>query len=283
MTVVRGSLEDDAALRELVAGAAAVVHCAGAVAAPSADGVLRRSTRRARPGWSPPRRPRRDAAALPPAVVAGRARARRVSPYARSKREAEDDVRRVRRPSGIEVCILRPPAVYGPGDRATLPIFRQLRDGLLFVPAVSDARFSLLYVGDLADADRAAARGPALGRRARSSSTTAGRAATAGAIWPRSPAGSSAGRCAPSPLPLVAAVAGGGRRWRSAARRCGRAPRLSPGKLRELFHADWVARPPQSRLARLGAAHDLRGGLRADHGMVSAAAVGSDAGSARVR
>jgi nucleoside-diphosphate-sugar epimerase len=25
-----------------------------------------------------------------------------------------------------------------------------------------------------------------------------------------------------------------------------RAPRLSPGKLRELFHADWVARPPRA-------------------------------------
>ena len=49
-----------------------------------------------------------------------------------------------------DFCIMRPPAVYGPGDRATLPIFRQIKKGLLFVPA-ADARFSLLYVDDLAE------------------------------------------------------------------------------------------------------------------------------------
>ena len=49
-----------------------------------------------------------------------------------------------------EVCIVRPPAVYGPGDRATLPIFRQIQRGLLLIPA-GDARFSLLYVEDLAE------------------------------------------------------------------------------------------------------------------------------------
>ena len=38
---VRGALEDEAALAELVAGATAVVHCAGAIAAPTSGGVSR--------------------------------------------------------------------------------------------------------------------------------------------------------------------------------------------------------------------------------------------------
>ena len=46
--------------------------------------------------------------------------------------------------------IVRPPAVYGPGDRATLPIFQQLGRGLLLAPATRAARFSLIHVADLA-------------------------------------------------------------------------------------------------------------------------------------
>ena len=68
------------------------------------------------------------------------ARAPEVSPYAATKRMAEEAVRHTLR-GRAEFCILRPPAVYGPGDRATLPIFRQIQKGLLLVPA-ADSRFS---------------------------------------------------------------------------------------------------------------------------------------------
>lgn len=235
---VQGSLEDEAALQRLVAGAAAVVHCAGLVAAPSAAvftqvnvlGSARLFAAAA--GAAPPPR------ILLLSSIA--AREPRLSAYAHSKRAAEEILWRTA-DQGIEACALRPPAVYGPGDRATLPIFRQLRSGLLFVPAVPDARFSLLYVHDLADAiahllatatwrrsvlelddgreggyrwaDLAEIAGRQLGRRVRTI------ALPRPILWP------------------IAAIAGLG----GAA--VGRAPRLSPGKLRELFHGDWVARP----------------------------------------
>jgi len=237
VVVVRGSLEDDAALQRLVAGAAAVVHCAGAVRAPSAaayrmvNGI--------------------GSARLMAAVVAAApaprflllsslaAREPALSAYAGSKRCGE---RKVRSGAGqsIEVCVLRPPAVYGPGDRATLPIFRQLRKGLLFVPAVMDARFSLIYVCDLAEAivrlletsrwdgatlelddgrkggyrwqDLAEIAGRQLGRPVRVV------AVPRQALWPAA---------------MIAKAFGLALR---------RAPRLSPGKLRELFHPDWVCR-----------------------------------------
>src|SRR3546814_7549639 len=46
---------------------------------------------------------------------------------------------------------LRPPVVYGPGDRATLPLFRQFARGLVLRPS-GGGRFSMLYVEDLAAA-----------------------------------------------------------------------------------------------------------------------------------
>jgi 2-alkyl-3-oxoalkanoate reductase len=235
---VQGSLEDEAALQRLVAGAAALVHCAGLVAAPTAAVFTQANVL----GSARLFAAAAGAAPAPRILLLSSIAARepRLSAYAHSKRAAEEILWRTA-DQGIEACALRPPAVYGPGDRATLPIFRQLRSGLLFVPAVPDARFSLLYVHDLADAivhllatatwrrsvlelddgreggyrwaDLAEIAGRQLGRRVRTI------ALPRPILWP------------------IAAIAGLG----GAA--VGRAPRLSPGKLRELFHGDWVARP----------------------------------------
>ena len=234
---VQGSLEEEPALQRLVAGAAAVVHCAGLVAAPRAAAFSQvnvvGSARLFAAAADAPSRPR----ILLLSSLA--AREPRLSAYAHSKRAAEEALWNVA-DQGVEACALRPPAVYGPGDRATLPIFRQLRGGILFMPAVANARFSLLYVHDLADAvahllatpmwprctlelddgqeggyrwvDLAEIAGRQLGHRVRTV------AIPRSMLWP------------------VAAIVGLG----GAA--VGRAPRLSPGKLRELFHGDWVAR-----------------------------------------
>ncbi len=162
-----------------------------------------------------------------------------MSPYAESKRLGEDQVKRAAG-ERIEVCILRPPAVYGPRDRATLPVFRQLKRGLLLVPAMPNARFSLIYVDDLADLaiqmletaawggrvlepddgrsggyrwpDLAEIAGRQMGRRVRT--VALGRAM----LWPVAAIGQAVGAT------------------------LGRSPSLSLGKLRELFHADWVCR-----------------------------------------
>jgi 2-alkyl-3-oxoalkanoate reductase len=235
---VQGSLEDEASLQRLVAGAAAVVHCAGLVAAPDAAAFSQVNV-------SGSARLFAAAAAVPsgPRILllsSLAAREPRLSAYAQSKRAAEERLWQVA-DRGIEACALRPPAVYGPGDRATLPIFRQLRRGFLFVPGVTEARFSLLYVHDLADAvahllatagwrrsilelddgqeggyrwvDLAEIAGRQLGRRVRTI------ALPRSVLWPVAALGELGGAA------------------------LGRAPRLSSGKLRELFHDDWVARP----------------------------------------
>jgi nucleoside-diphosphate-sugar epimerase len=145
--VVQGSLEAPSSLEALVDSAEAVVHCAGAISARSRAEFVRTN---------------RDGTALLAAAVTAQqrpprlllmsslaAREPRLSSYAASKRMAEDAVRQVLN-GKADFAIVRPPAVYGPGDRSTLPIFRQIRKGVLFVPA-ADARFSLLYVDDLAE------------------------------------------------------------------------------------------------------------------------------------
>lgn len=143
---VPGTLEDSASVHALTESAHAVVHCAGAIRAPNHEAFVRvnrdGTLRLAKSILAQPRPPR----LLLMSSLA--ARAPELSAYAASKRMAEDAARQMLA-GQAEFCIVRPPAVYGPGDRATLPVFRQIHRGVLLVPK-ADARFSLLYVEDLA-------------------------------------------------------------------------------------------------------------------------------------
>ena len=72
-----------------------------------------------------------------------------LSHYARSKREGE---RVLEDFGGIAWAILRPPAVYGPGDKEMLPLFRSIRAGLALIVGPAQQRLSLLHVDDLVSA-----------------------------------------------------------------------------------------------------------------------------------
>jgi len=71
------------------------------------------------------------------------AREPRLSDYGASKAAAEALVAA----SGLDAAIVRPPGVYGPGDRETLPVFQMVARGVAVLPG--DGRFSLIDVGDL--------------------------------------------------------------------------------------------------------------------------------------
>lgn len=71
------------------------------------------------------------------------AREPELSAYGRSKAKSE----RLVASSGLEWTIIRPPAVYGPGDRETLELFKMARRGLVFLPP--QGRFSVIHVDDL--------------------------------------------------------------------------------------------------------------------------------------
>lgn len=83
-------------------------------------------------------------------------------PYAVSKWEAEEALRRLAAEAGLEVVILRPPLVYGPGVGANFLRLMELVDRGFPLPfgAVQNRR-SLVFVGNLADAAFAAANHPA--------------------------------------------------------------------------------------------------------------------------
>lgn len=74
-------------------------------------------------------------------------------PYGISKREAEDALRDIATRTGLEVVILRPPLVYGPGVKANfLRMLRWVDRGIPLPFASVTNRRSLVYVGNLADA-----------------------------------------------------------------------------------------------------------------------------------
>ena len=141
--VVGGDLTDPDTWRALLHGADAVFHIAGAVRGRTAEdfAINHRSV---------------DAlvtaanalAAPPPILLVSSLAARRpeLSDYSNSKQRAESAFARLHAPVG---CVLRPPAVYGPGDVEMLPLLRAMAAGIGAYPGDLDARVSLIHVDDL--------------------------------------------------------------------------------------------------------------------------------------
>ena len=138
---VQGDLSDRVALKQLVEGTDAVVHIAGiltaidqaAFQAGNVDGTL---------------------SVLAAATASGAhrfvfvsslaAREPGLSMYGASKAKAEELIAR----SGLDWVVIRPPAVYGTGDREMLELFKMARLGMLLMPP--PGRFSIIHADDLA-------------------------------------------------------------------------------------------------------------------------------------
>ena len=140
--VVRGDLFDDAALARLCEGANVVVHIAGQIGGKKA-GLDRVNIEGAR------NVAKAAAAATAHLLLISSLAARepQLSAYGASKRAGEDAARAV---LGDRVTVIRPPAVYGPGDRETLRLFRLAASGP-FLPVLDPAaRTALIHVSDAA-------------------------------------------------------------------------------------------------------------------------------------
>lgn len=82
-------------------------------------------------------------------------------PYAVSKMEAELGLHAIQAEAGLEVAIVRPPLVYGPGVKANfLRMLQSIQCGIPLPLASIRNRRSLIYVGNLADALAACATHP---------------------------------------------------------------------------------------------------------------------------
>jgi nucleoside-diphosphate-sugar epimerase len=140
--VVTGSLGDANALRQLLDGAQALVHCAGAV-----RGLTRADFDRVNVEGV---QALLDATGATQRVVHISSLAARhpgLSHYAASKLAGEQRVTGQLPPQ--RWVVLRPPAIYGPGDRELRPLLDRMMRGLALLPGPPDARFSLLHVHDL--------------------------------------------------------------------------------------------------------------------------------------
>lgn len=138
---VRGALDDLAALGSLVEKADSVIHVAGVISGRSAADFERCNVEGTR-------------AMLAAAAAAGvrrfvhvssiAAREPGLSLYGGSKSRSEALVAA----SALPFAIVRPPAVYGPGDTETLELFKMARLGLVLLPPAG--RLSLIHADDLA-------------------------------------------------------------------------------------------------------------------------------------
>lgn len=159
-----GSLADANALAAAADGADTVFHLAALTTAPDEETFRRANAEGtanlARGMVRAATRPRRlvylsSYAACGPAVD-GRPRRADETPapltaYGRTKLQGEEAAREVE-PAGIERVTVRAPAVYGPGDKAFLPVFRMARWGLAPLPTGPVRHVHLVYVHDLVTA-----------------------------------------------------------------------------------------------------------------------------------
>ncbi len=141
VTWVPGALDQPAALANLVSGADAVIHLAGVVIAPDrarfergnitgTEGVIAA----AKAAWVLRFIHISSLAAREPDL----------SSYGWSKAQSELCISA----SGLDWTIVRPPAVYGPGDADHLALFKMAQRGVVFGPP--HGQLSLIHVSDLA-------------------------------------------------------------------------------------------------------------------------------------
>lgn len=140
VTWVQGALDNRHALQQLVAHADAVIHVAGVITARDAAGFEAGNV-----GGTLNLLAAATSAGVRRFVHVSSLAARepKLSLYGASKARAEELVRS----SGLDWAIVRPPAVYGPGDRETLELFKAARLGL--VPLPPQGRISLIHADDL--------------------------------------------------------------------------------------------------------------------------------------
>lgn len=137
---ISGSLENSPALNRLSEGADVLIHVAGVINADEAGfeaGNVRGTATVLEAAKAQDVRRFIHVSSLA-------AREPQLSRYGSSKARSEALVR----DAGLDFAIVRPPAVYGPGDRETLELFRMAKRGLILLPPVG--RLSLIHADDLA-------------------------------------------------------------------------------------------------------------------------------------
>ena len=231
---IEGDLEDMASLCRLVEGVDTVIHCAGAVRGATREQFNRVNAE----GLSRMVQATVNKHPTPRFLLISSLAAREphLSNYAASKRQGETVL--AEKVDQLSWTIYRPCAVYGPGDREMLPVLRWMAKGIAPVLGDGSSRFSLLYVKDLVEAVV-----QWLDRNCGQSGTYE--------LHDGHPGGYSwhdvidavrqlrAGYIVRLKIPLALVRLAAALNL-FAAKTFGYAPMLTPGKVRELYHSDWI-------------------------------------------
>lgn len=146
LEIISGSLLDKAALKDLVDGATHIIHCGGIVAAKNklmfqqinaqgTQNLIKATQNKEAPKFL--------------YISSMAAREPEISPYASSKREGEEILKR----SALSQWdIIRPPAIYGEGDVQLLPLLKLLKCRIALLIGGKQAQISVIHVSDMADA-----------------------------------------------------------------------------------------------------------------------------------
>ncbi len=149
--------------------------------------------------------------------------------------------RAARAAAGERLAIVRPPVIYGPGDRETLALFRLAARSPL-APTLAGGRLAIAHADDVATAIVDLAARPSL-----QALYAVGGARPAGYAWSEIMRAAWAGldrrpRLVPVPtwaVSLAASVS------EAAGFLAGAPPIFTRGKAREMLHADWAVRPEE--------------------------------------
>jgi nucleoside-diphosphate-sugar epimerase len=145
VTLVQGDLNHETALLKLTENVDVVLHVAGVV-----SGVSRRDFFHANVDGTVAlaEAARRNGVKHFIFVSSLAAREPALNYYGESKAAAEAAMQKFS--GGMRLTILRPSAVYGPGDKATLPLLKTLLASTAFIPGTAAARFGMVHVDDVA-------------------------------------------------------------------------------------------------------------------------------------
>jgi len=160
-SIVIGDMTDPESLKPLLAEVELVFHCAAALGAPSQEafdainaGGVRNLVAAIRAS-----NPNLKRVVLVSSIAAGgpsdpgslRTEADEAAPisqYGRSKYKGEEEIRKLSDTS-IEITIVRPPIVYGPGSWSLVPLFKSVKNRLMVEAGGPDRPLSYVYVEDL--------------------------------------------------------------------------------------------------------------------------------------
>ena len=234
MECVRGALDDAASLSRLVQGADAVIHCGGIVAARRDNDFYKVNAEGTEALVSAAQR---QGVRRLLYISSLAARHPELSAYAGSKRKGEEAMRSSVLPGWD---IIRPPAIYGPGDMRILPLFKALRHGIGLLPAGREGRTSIIHVDDFAGAVGAWVKTDLASRKIYEIDD----GMAGGYNW-RDILAATALLLNVKPryiVPPAALMSIGVFIEKIAAMRTDQPPFLTSGKVNELRHADWVCR-----------------------------------------